>query len=259
MPTEVVDIEDIMKAYAKDVFDRTKDKEQKRIPDEALEYTINWKRVKFIHAEPVYGNETRPKHPQAQVLFKTFFTNNTDREQDYSFQTQRVTRSSCNVEIERGVMMGQEMGVQLQTPCEVFQANAGFKREITLNRLEGEIAEEELSWGVDSQIRVAPKSQTLAELIVSETEYGGHFTIQSRFEGNVMISITNTRENNCLVKTVEGNVVNIFKREIENGLKGFRVEKNSVCFETKGRCHFRYGIEQHVKLSQQPLNNNDVQ
>ena len=67
-----------------------------------------------------------------QVLFRTFFSNHTDQEQEYSFKTERTTQSSCEIEIEKGVTYGEEMNVSLKTPCEVFEASAGFSRELEL-------------------------------------------------------------------------------------------------------------------------------
>ena len=37
-----------------------------------------------------------------------------------------------------------------------MEANAGFKKEMTLTNSEGETVEEEMTWGVDSQIEVQP-------------------------------------------------------------------------------------------------------
>jgi len=37
------------------------------------------------------------------------------------------------VYVDRAVTVGCEMNLSLKTPCEVFQANAGFKREVTVN------------------------------------------------------------------------------------------------------------------------------
>ena len=53
-----------------------------------------------------------------------------------------------------GVMMGYETSITLQTPCEVLQANAGFKREVTVNKTECDEIVDDVVWGVDSQIKV---------------------------------------------------------------------------------------------------------
>ncbi|RCN28379.1 hypothetical protein ANCCAN_25879 [Ancylostoma caninum] len=83
--------------------------------------------------EPEYGyqgakgNVSAPK--EEKVLFKTTFTNTTQREQEYSFKTERCTRSTSTVIIEKGVCRGMEVALKLKTPCEVVEANAGFHQE----------------------------------------------------------------------------------------------------------------------------------
>lgn len=192
-------------------------------------------------------------NPPFQVLFKTFFSNNTDMDQEYSFKTERTTCSICEVQIEKGVTLGQELSINLKTPCEVFEANAGFKREVSLTKATGETLEEELTWEVDSQIKVPPRTRTTAELVISEDQYCGAFNVLSEMYGQVNVSITNLRDNNSFVKSVQGDIDAIVKRECENGQKCFTVKRKVVSFETAGKCNFRFAVEQHVVLHQQPL------
>jgi len=145
------------------------------------------------------------------------------------------------------------MSMALKTPCEVFEAQAGFKRELTLTKTQGEIIEEALLWGVDSVIKVPPKHRTSAELLIYEDAFEGSFTVRSEFSGKVHVSVTNMKDNNSFVKSIEGDVEQIVKRELDNGLKGFTTDKGVVSFMTKGRCSFHYGIEQHVKISQEKI------
>lgn len=136
MPGEnVVDLEEIVKRWAMEVFDITKTKEQARIPKDMLQWNINWKHVKFYFDQPRYdafplsgaGSGHKRPHVQPQVLFRTHYSNNTDYEQEYSFKTERTTRSSCTVCIEQGFTRGFEFALKLTTPCEIAEANAGFK------------------------------------------------------------------------------------------------------------------------------------
>jgi len=74
----------------------------------------------------------------------------------------------------------------------------------------------------------------------------------------VLVSVTNSRDNNSFVKSMDGDVLEIVRREVENnGLKGFSFDAGVVSYVTRGRCSFRYGIEQHVQLSQQKLTDAD--
>lgn len=103
-----------------------------------------------------------------KVIFKTTFTNTTQREQEYSFKTERATRSSSTVIIEKGVCRGAEVSLKLKTPCEVVEANAGFTTEVMLNHIGENTSEEELTWGVDSCVKVPPAAETVAELVIIE-------------------------------------------------------------------------------------------
>lgn len=96
---DIADIEEIVRKWAWQAYDFTKSKEQARIPKEFLHMSINWKYVKFDCEHPDYqmipllaNNQVAKQHSQPHVLFKTFFVNKTNQEQEYSFQTHRATR-----------------------------------------------------------------------------------------------------------------------------------------------------------------------
>jgi len=250
---EIVDLDDFIKKWAVQLFDITKNREQARISKDNLEFTVNWNRTKFVHNEPTFAEQTKPSTPKSHVLFKTLFTNSTDLEQEYCFKTERTTCSTCEVFVERAVTTGTEISLNLKTPCEVFEAHAGFKRELTLTKTQGEVIEESLTWGVDSAIKVPPHHRASAELVIYEDEFEGNFVVHTEFSGKVHVSVTNSKDNNSFVKSIEGDVDQIMKRELDNGLKGFSIDKGIVSFNTNGRCRFRYGIEQHVKISQELL------
>ena len=251
------DLDDIVAAWAWEMFDRTKSKEQSKFPRDSLEMHISWKKVRFIHGEPDYQDIQKPGTPKGKILFKTYFENNTDMEQEYSFKTERSTTSSCDVSMESTYTVGQEMNISLKTPCEVFEANAGFHREMSLTNSSGQSVEEELVWEVDSQIKVPPKHRTLAELVISEEQYAGKFAVRSMFGGRIHATITNIRDNNSFVKAIDGNIAEIMRREVENGLKGFKVEGKYVVFNTVGVTKFKYAVEQRVKLNQVPLSDDE--
>ena len=51
---------------------------------------------------------------------------------------------------------------------QIFEANVGYKREFTLTSADGETFEEELTWGVDSEIGVKAGYVADASLVVDE-------------------------------------------------------------------------------------------
>lgn len=145
--TEIVDLDEIVKNWATKMFHTTRNVKQALIPKKNLAFTINWSHTKFIHHEPVYQPQQTPSPPKSRVLFKTNFTNSTDQEQEYSFQTERTTCSRCEVFIERAVTTSAELGLKLRIPGKVFEAHTGFKDEMTLTKTQGEILEQSMTWG----------------------------------------------------------------------------------------------------------------
>jgi hypothetical protein len=253
---DVVDLDELVKKWATQMFEYTKSKDHARIPKEHLAFNVDWKRVRFVHHEPEYIDKRKSATPKSQILYRTHFTNNTDLDQEYSFRAERTTSSVCEVHVERAVTVGCEMNLSLKTPCDVFEANAGFKREVCVTKCQGEIVEQTMTWGVDSLIRVPPMTRTSAELVVYEDTFDGNFSVRSDVSGKLLVSVMNLRDNNNFLKSIEGDIIEIIRRETENnGLKGFTFDSTQgvITYVTRGRCSYRYGIEQHVQLSQQKL------
>lgn len=252
-PLDSVDLEEVVKRWALQMFDYTKTREQAKIPKDALCFRVNWKGVRFNHHPMRFPERfAKPDKPKAQMLFKNTFTNSTNQEQEYTFKTERCTSSSCDIIMERCLVLGQEVNVGIKTPCEILEANSGFKRELAMTDAQGQCIEESLTWGVDSQVKVPPQHMTTAVLEVFEDELGGEFEVVTEFVGKVLVSVTNIRDNNSFVKAIEGDISEIVNPD--NGdLKGFTKDKKVISFVNKGHCQFRYGIEQHVSIRQSPL------
>ena len=64
---DVIDLEELVKRWAVQMFDYTKSKEQARIPKEHLVFSVDWRRVRFLHHEPVFVDQTKPPAPKSQV------------------------------------------------------------------------------------------------------------------------------------------------------------------------------------------------
>lgn len=67
-----------------------------------LQYNINWSHLFNESLEPIYtigSTDVRNvrQSKDEQSLFKSTFTNTTEREQEYSFKTERSTRSAATV------------------------------------------------------------------------------------------------------------------------------------------------------------------
>lgn len=293
MSKDFINLDEVVKKWAFDEYTNTATASQKRLLQKQikkktkyLEPQIDWSKTRFNDstiwsrlAEDDHGsvgNDTSAGHPQQQqqrmqmgpgrsaapvmsILFETKFTNNTEDDQQYTMHTEKTTRSSMTTAVEKGLTRGFEMGLKLMTPCEVVEANAGYKREVTLTNIEGETFEEELTWGVESLIQVRKGQVAEASLVVNERKQSGEFQIESRISGMVYVTFTNVKENNAFVKETGNDIADIVRKHIEDERKKdrplpfVRIEDRVVIVTTKGLCHFRYGVSQEVKVNQRPI------
>jgi hypothetical protein len=115
-----------------------------------------------------------------------------------------------------------------------------------------------MRWNVNSQIRVAPRTRTYAELDIDEEEWNGDFSVFIRFFGRITATVASRQSPNTYLKFIDGDIIQIIREIMENNhrLNGLEiVEENPPVaqFTMRGKCSFRYGIEQHVILNQEPL------
>lgn len=261
--SEKDNLEEVIKKWAVKHFEcNASFKERSLLKNEAIAMDIDWKRVTFDDDPPVYtphppvpGTGISTNH----VLFNTTFTNRTAHEQNFSFKTERKTRSSCTVDVEQGCVTGGEIGVKLTTPCEFLEINAGFKREITLVSTDSQTTEEELTWGVDSQVKVEKGHTAEAKLVILEEEYKGAFEVTTRISGVVRIVMRNIKNNNSFMRATEGSVYRVVEEAIAKGLYrptdalSLNKERKIIVITTKGQCNFRYGLKQTVEVDQKPI------
>ena len=64
---DVIDLEEMVKRWAVQMFDYTKNKEQTRIPREHLVFNVDWRRVRFVHHDPQFVDQSKPPAPKSQV------------------------------------------------------------------------------------------------------------------------------------------------------------------------------------------------
>ena len=49
-----------------------------------------------------------------------------------------------------------------------------------------------------------PKSRTIAELVVREKEFNAKFKVSVQIKGQIIVAVTNLRDNNSFVQSIEG-------------------------------------------------------
>lgn len=261
--SKILDIQQIVEEYAWRFFeDLESTKGRGRSENKGLEkgdvnFDVNLKLLAIRHEEPEYCH-LEPTSPKPYTLFKTIFTNNTDRSQEYSFKTERSTESVCLICREQGFNIGEQAELTLKTPCEIMEFKAGFKHEMSVNDIKENSISETLTWGVDSVISVPPRYQTVAELVVEEMKYGGTFNVQSILSGRVIVSLIRRRDG-YLIMPISTSIVEVFKdfldnakgpanREIKNMVA---IDKHFVRIISRGKCSYEFAMKQKVVLNEE--------
>lgn len=169
------------------MWEKTKTKQQaSKYEFEDLDIVVNWAKVELIQEEAKFEqekNSAKSRAPTSQTLFRTYFTNRTDIEQEYSFKTERITRQSCGFSFMKGFCREKEGGVMFKLPQEIVEIGGGIKSEQSVECGKDQTKEEEIAWGVDSIIRVKPKTKTRASLVITELQMERDFSLETRLRG----------------------------------------------------------------------------
>lgn len=254
MPPKIADLEELVKIWAWNTFLRTRLKNYEKLRYEDVRLDINWSRVRLTSSEPEYSEQQFVKKPQTQVVFRSTYENQTDSPQDHSFQTERTTVSSCTTSVSKGFSKGMHLEVKLGLPDEVAGATAGFGREVNMESTDESTREEVMTWSINSNIKVPGHHRTIAELVVHEKEFNAKFKVVVRIKGQVLVVVTNLKDNNSFVQSIEGDFCEIMRTMPDKvDPKTVTFDKRVVTWEVEGQCLFRFGVEQHVRLTEFPL------
>jgi hypothetical protein len=138
-------------------------REDSKYRREELDVTINWKRANFWQSEANFTCPSQLHMPKSQILFKTHFTNNTDREQEYSLRAERSTLTTLNFTFTRGFTKEKEGSVKFKLPNEVLEVGGGLRHEQRVDYGRDSTFETQMTWSADSAICVTPHSKANAE------------------------------------------------------------------------------------------------
>uniref|UniRef100_A0A915AG52 Vitellogenin n=1 Tax=Parascaris univalens TaxID=6257 RepID=A0A915AG52_PARUN len=259
-----VDVDALLEDYAWKHFRDIQSLRKTRLDDfknlerEDVEFVLNRKKLVVTHDEPKYS-QLNPMGARPYTLFKSIYTNNTDRPQEYSFKTERTTESICSITREQGYMIGTEAELTLKTPCEIAEMKAGFKHEMQFNNINENTKSEILSWGVDSNVVVPAHYITEASIIIEEMNYQGTYTVTSTLSGFVTISIRRRRDG-ALVLPLTMNIVEVFREHLESRtarkeVKAAAMVQGNQCVRiiSKGRCQFQFALKQRIDLKEEPF------
>lgn len=260
----IVDLDTIVENWIRYMWDKTKTKQDSKYDFEDLGAVVNWDKVEIVQDEARF-DESRDPHtnlPKTQTLFRTIFTNRTDQEQEYSFKTERTTRQTCSFSFIKGFSREKEGSISFKIPQDIVEIGGGIKTEQSIECGKDQTKEQEVTWGVDSMIKVKPHSRTCASLVITELELTRKFSVDTRLRGRLIVSLNNRKEHNQFVKSFSGDIVEIINKAMEK----YWLPSGSCIFEiinindtkyarttVKGKCDFRLGVEQHVTLNEENI------
>jgi hypothetical protein len=230
---------------------------------EELDVHVDWSGVSITHDDVQYADQPHAPKPKSsvQTVYRTNFTNNTDAEQEYSFMTERATRQVCTLTFTNGfALKNQGFTIKFTMPKDILSLGGGVKREHSVEYGYDETKEQEVTWSVDSRIRVGPMSRTLASVDIKEIEHEKDFMVLARVRGTLMIILYN-KTNGELYKFLTRNITDVIHDcwlnewfPSSNPIFQFVIKEEEPpyarCF-LAGKCKFRLGVEQHVNLEEE--------
>ncbi|RNA32451.1 LIN-24 (Twenty-four) Like [Brachionus plicatilis] len=223
----IVDLDAIIEKWAMNMWEKTKTKQTAKCDFEDLDILVNWKKVDMVQDDAKF-EQTNPirKTPQQHTLFKTYFTNRTNQDQEYSFKTERTTRQSCGFNFTKGFSREKEGEIKFKFPNEIVEIGGGIRSEHSVECGKDQTKEEEITWGVDSIIKVKPKSRTCASLVINELELTRNFSVETRLKGRLTVTLNN-RKDNQFVKLFSHDIVEIIRQAMDK----YWLPPNSCIFE----------------------------
>lgn len=199
-------------------------------------------------------------------LFRTEFHNSSENEQSFTLKAERKTTSRCDISIQRGFRLGSNVDVRFTIPStpnllsatnpealDTCRITGGLSGELQVSKTTGQTIEENLSWGVDNQVKVAKRSRTVASLLIREEDMMADFIITSTITAlNSVIPVyIKDKKSKRILEILEIPAQNL--SDILGDSHGFeRVDENVVKCQTKGTMRAIYGAEQLIKVESFP-------
>ena len=234
---------------------------------------VNWNHIEITHellefkAKKVPDKKKKKKENKSisrdLCLFRTDFTNDTSTTQSYTFQTSRKTRSVATIQVEKGFRVGAKLDVKFGIPLvgqvsggalDAFDVTGSLSSQFHVTKTEGETKEDELSWGVNSSVKVKPNRRTTASLMVEEKEFIAQFVVKHCIrvvrKAGVSVYVRSRRTNKII--TVAEIPADCFTM-VFDGNEAFTCSKDypEVYCETIGRCNTVYGAGQTIHIKEE--------
>ena len=210
------------------------------------EFQFNLSKLKFEDDPPIFGNRPPSQgSPKTQILFEDVFRNGTDYPQKHRILCERQTMSCARFDLTQGIIYEDKHLLKVYD----LPKNSGFTTPIRMSQLGSEEFIEKLTWSVDNEITVPPRSTTRAEVIVSEKVQEAAFQIKTKISGNVHCDVVD-QQNDSFFTSVDGDIYEILQNheEEEGEIEGLELDDESARFISEGTCKFRYGVSKMIHV-----------
>lgn len=237
-------------------------------------FEVSWNFFEFDHKTTQFQLRTgsvegRYREKKQVELFRTDFTNNTNKDQVYKLRTQRQTKAATAVAIQRGFTVKGNTNFKLKIPPEIghFGVSASADGYLRVCRPRGETFEDTFTWQVDSDVTVEPKHVTNARLLVTEDELVADFEVRTLMrmptgEAPVIVRRKNNKEIYAVMMIsnlrdvfcdVDCKIINIAKGGAKSGDDGRRFSKYAIEFITTGILESVRWRNQKICLESYPI------
>ena len=95
---------------------------------------VGWNYVDFTHLLTKFTPSKRniPGQYRNIQLFRTKFVNSTDMQQEYTFRTERQTKSTCSISVQRGYTIGGTLNLEFALPTPDHPVTADVSTEAVI-------------------------------------------------------------------------------------------------------------------------------
>ncbi|XP_071121415.1 uncharacterized protein [Mytilus edulis] len=215
---------------------------------EKLDLVLDWSRVKFIPDEPIFNefNVTGKDADAVHIIFKTVFENKSKVQQQHTLRAERQTVSSCKSCLTKGYTMGFNVELSLSAPDDIANAAVGYSKGFSLENAIENSEEKSLTWVAEGCLNVPQTSTITASMQIKERQREFSFETWVAVKGIVKGTFYNQKKQSMYTCTL--NMRTIIFEEIP---KEMRKKVNEIYYiKIEGKCKFKYGIEQEIKISE---------
>ena len=202
-------------------------------------------------------------------LFKTEYTNSSGGTQKFTFQTERRTTSSIQVNVQKSYTIGGQLDLSFALPLDTISLSGEY--QVTKSR--DESFQKEQVWTVNNEVEVNPGEKVIAEMKVMEEKVLATFKIKNTVSMMPLsrhIPIHVVRKSDLKKHPDKRKVLDVFSLKDHNLHKAFMNEeaeragirvnpdKNTIEFESEGSMNLVYQSRQVIDVRLDKMYNGEI-